>query len=81
MIKDDRFLEHKCSLEKVLGYRYSTNSDFMQLANPQIDNTVNTKRGVLFQISKIFDPLGVAAPVTVRGKTLMSGIWDEKASD
>ena len=81
MIEDNRFVEHNCDLEKVLGYRYSTNDDYMCLAKPQIDSTVTTKRGVLSQISKVFDPLSVTAPVTVRGKSIMKDIWAEKSSE
>ena len=32
-------------------------------------------------MSKIFDPLSVAIPVTVKCKTLMSRLWEEKTSD
>ena len=81
MIKDNRFVEHKCETEKVLGYRYSTTKDCMYLAKPLIDDTVNTKRGVLSQISKVFDPLSVTSPVTVRGKTIMKDIWAERTSE
>ena len=81
MIQDGRYVDHGCNQEKVLGYRYNPVTDSMQLAQAQIVEDVDTKRGILSQTSKIFDPLSFAAPVTVRCKTLISSLWEEKTSD
>ena len=37
----------------------------------QLDASANTKRAVLSQISKVFDPLGLYLPVSNKGKFLM----------
>ncbi|CAC5385170.1 unnamed protein product [Mytilus coruscus] len=36
-----------------------------------------TKREVLRESSKIYDPLGIISPVTVRGKMVMQTLWGE----
>ena len=54
---------------------------FCTAKDDQINENVDTKRGVLSQTSKIFDPLSVATPVIVRCKTLMSLLWEEKTSN
>ena len=35
----------------------------------------NTKRQVLSQISKVYDPLNFTLPVTIRGRVLMRRVW------
>merc|ERR1712030_155126 len=71
MIKDKKYVEHGCDLEKVLGYKYNTKQDTIQISNSKINCNVNTKRGVLAQISKVFDPLSLCLPVSLNGKLLM----------
>ena len=75
MASDDRLVEHKCEDDKVLGYRYNVNKDTLSLAPCNIDPGANTKRKVLSQTSKVFDPLNFALPVTIRGRILMRKIW------
>ena len=36
MIKDNNFVEHGCELEKVLGYKYSTQNDTIQISSFQM---------------------------------------------
>ena len=78
MIEDHNFVEHGCELEKVLGYKYSTLNDTIQLSGSHIDFDVKTKRGILSQTSKVFDPLSICLPVTVRGKVLLRNLWSLK---
>ena len=53
---------------------------------PSITSLI-TKRNVLKESSKVFDPLGLLSPVTVRAKTFMQSLWqhnidwDEPLSD
>ena len=44
----------------------------------QLDASANTKRAVLSQISKVFDPLGLYLPVSNKGKVLMRELWAAK---
>ena len=78
MIEDDNFVDHGCDLEKVLGYKYSTSNDVIQLTERCIDGKVKTKRGILSEASKIFGPLGLCLPVTVRSKMLLRDLWSSK---
>ena len=75
MENDGRLVEHECPLEKVLGYRYEVASDQICLAPVQIKEGIRTKREILSQISKVYDPLNLALPVTVRGRILMRKVW------
>ena len=75
MAHDGRLVEHTCEEEKVLGYRYNVSQDSLSIAPCKIDMDLNTKRKVLSQTSKIFDPLSFVLPITIRGKILMRKIW------
>lgn len=83
MIRDKRFVEHGCEFEKVLGYKYSPSKDVIKLADSGIDLVLNliTKRIILSQFSKVFDPLALTSPVTIRGKILLSDVWKKKRSE
>ena len=76
MAADKRLVEHTCEEEKVLGYRYNINRDTLKIAPCKIDSSANTKRKILSQTSKIFDPLNLVLPVTIRGRILMRKIWN-----
>ena len=72
---------------KILGLKWNNNQDEFEFdlgkwaANVQ-DNVV-TKRSILSQIAKLFDPLGLISPITVCAKALFQEIcvqkfdWDE----
>ena len=78
LVADNTFVQHGCELEKVLGYKYSTSKDTLQLSDVLIDPLAKTKRSVLSQTSKVFDPLSLCLPVTVRGKMLLRDLWSQK---
>ena len=80
MSQDVRLVEHGCEFDKVLGYKYSPSRDVMKLSNCKLDANANTKRTILSQTSKVFDPLSFVAPVSIRGKTLISSLWNKKPS-
>ena len=42
---------------------------------PQMDDIVWTKRGVLRQLAKLFDPLGLLAAFLIKEKILMQELW------
>ena len=53
MIEDDKYVEHGQKVEKVLGYKYDTESDLMFIGSSFSDVSINTKRAVLSQTAKI----------------------------
>ena len=62
--------------ESVLGVRWRPDSDtlfFLVKCPPAFSHT--TKRAVLSVINKIYDPIGLLAPFTVKLKILMRKIW------
>ncbi|XP_068229548.1 uncharacterized protein [Palaemon carinicauda] len=63
MEAEGSLVEHNCIEEKVLGYRYNVNSDTLSLAPYNVEAAADTKRKVLSQISKVFDPLNFTFPV------------------
>ena len=75
MKSDGRLVEHECAEDKVLGYRYNVNNDTLSLAPCNMLIDADTKRKILSQTSKVFDPLNLVLPVTIRGRVLMRKIW------
>ena len=70
MSHDKRLVEHTSPEDKVLGYRYNINCDTLSVAPCEINPEADTKRKVLSQTSKVFDPLNLVLPVTIRGRIL-----------
>ncbi len=66
----------------ILGLNWDTNLDSFQIKvrKPELGGTQLTKRIVLAEISKIFDPLGFVSPVTIRAKLMLQRIWQEQLS-
>ncbi|XP_044314736.1 uncharacterized protein LOC123037552 [Drosophila rhopaloa] len=71
------FLElEDASMAKTLGIRWHATSDsFLFLPMDISLQTTYTKREVLSQIAKLFDPAGWLSPFIVRAKMLMQEIW------
>lgn len=62
---------------KVLGIEWHSDSDDFCCALRLDPAPVYTKRGILSLIARIFDPLGLFAPVTFLAKTIMQRTWHE----
>ncbi|XP_054710302.1 uncharacterized protein LOC129220001 [Uloborus diversus] len=63
---------------KILGLLWNTNSDSLHFDVPDLreDCKINpSKRVVLKTVLKIFDPLGILLPFTVRMKSLLQETW------
>ncbi|XP_042148992.1 uncharacterized protein LOC121837441 [Ixodes scapularis] len=64
---------------KVLGIVWDPEKDVLKFALPILQNFLElhdgTKRFVLQAASRIFDPLGVLSPFTIRVKTLFQKLW------
>ena len=74
IIKDNRTADHDCEFENVLGYKYNPNRDTLHISIKEVLQEANTKRKILAQSSKVFDPLSQCLPVTVRSKILIR-LW------
>ena len=61
----------------ILGIQWTTQNDMLHLAPTNTTNVNNlvTKREVLQQSCKTFDPIGFATPVTIRAKILIQTLW------
>lgn len=62
----------------VLGLLWNPQTDAIGFRRQKFDGSCLTKRKVLSQASKIFDPLGYLTPVTIRGKLFLQKLWTEK---
>ena len=64
---------------KVLGMRWNPESDTLKFPRHSLIIPEDiTKRLILQESSKIFDPLGLLSPVSVRAKLLMQDLWKGK---
>ena len=72
-------LQFKDATSKALGISWSPKSDYLEY-NVTFDvcSLPLTKRNVLSNLSKVFDPLGLVSPLLITGKILMQEIWKRK---
>ena len=64
----------------VLGLLWNPISDELSLAPKQplvTNNPFTTKRELLKESSKLFDPIGIATPVTIQAKILIQKVWTQ----
>ena len=64
----------------LLGIFWNPHSDQLSLASkgPSITgNLLSTKRELLQESSRIFDTIGLTAPVTIQAKLLIQNIWTQ----
>ena len=53
----------------LLGLSWDKRKDVISVAVPR-ENVITSKRGILRKLAKIYDPLGLAAPLTLKGKLI-----------
>ena len=68
MEKNNSLTQHNSKFERVLGYNYDPNKDLLNITTSSIDKGDKTKRSILAQSAKVFDPLSLYAPITVKSK-------------
>ena len=71
MKEEGTIVQHGCEYEKVFGYNYYPESDNISIANTSVKKKVFSKREVLAQTAKIFDPLSLCSSVMVNTKLLL----------
>lgn len=74
----DNKIASSSRLTNVLGLQWNTTTDQLFIAPKKIhmaDKQLTTKRQVLKDASKLFDPLGIASPVSVCAKLFMQKLW------
>ncbi|XP_065069772.1 uncharacterized protein LOC135694820 [Rhopilema esculentum] len=94
--EDETFAKQKLNLDesqsKVLGIKWNPRSDIMAVELSQVAEEAErdlrmTKRELLSRLSRIYDPLGVAGPITIVGRKIFTyacreGItWDSLVSE
>ncbi|XP_058840862.1 uncharacterized protein LOC131696333 [Topomyia yanbarensis] len=61
---------------KALGIGWEPGLDMLRFdSTVQHPDGIPTKRSILSSISQLFDPLGLIAPVVIRGKLLLQDLW------
>ncbi|XP_050312232.1 uncharacterized protein LOC126747553 [Anthonomus grandis grandis] len=62
---------------KTLGIQYISKTDILtdQININMLNDTIVTKRVILSQISKLYDPLGLVSPCIILAKILIQKLW------
>ena len=63
---------------RVIGLTWNRLEDYLQVCGPKnvaIEGLDITKRHVISEVSKIYDPLGLVAPVVFYGKVFLQKLW------
>lgn len=64
-------------VERALGVRWHPETDELGFEVKQLDRP-ETKRGILSTLCSLYDPLGMAAPVTLQAKSVIQDLWRAK---
>ena len=74
-------LQVKPSESKPLGGKWNKSEDTIAVQFPVANTSgVTSKREVLAKLAKVYDPLGLACPVTLQGKQIYREVCDCKAA-
>lgn len=66
------------SMIHILGLNWNPSIDILQFSVTSSTQTVTTKRTILSTIAKVFDPLGLLAPIIISAKIFMQELWSIK---
>ena len=64
---------------KLLGFPWDKSKDSLSVTMQQVDHGT-TKRSILSQLAKIYDPLGLVSPMTLQGKNFFREICEARLS-
>ena len=65
---------------KILGLYWNVFTDNFSFSSKESSTSTLSKRLILSEVAKIFDPLGFLSPVIIRAKTLLQELWLHKIS-
>ena len=63
---------------KTLGVSWNPSTDTINFQVKVSEKAIYTKRSILSNISRLFDPLGLASVVTIKARIALQGIWKMK---
>ncbi|XP_068721567.1 uncharacterized protein, partial [Montipora capricornis] len=63
----------------LLGLKWNKSTDEIAVTLPE-EVAQRTKRGILGKVARIYDPLGLIAPITLQGKLLYRNACEEKSA-
>eukprot|EP00079_Xenopus_tropicalis_P025787 XP_012819273.1 PREDICTED: uncharacterized protein LOC105947440 [Xenopus tropicalis] len=75
-LKDLNFNDDDLPMQRSLGICWDLKSDSLTF-QVSSEKRPYTRRGVLSTINSLYDPLGIAAPVTIQGKALLRDLTSE----
>ena len=67
------------TFSSMLGLPWNKEQDSLSITVPPEKATL-TKRGILFKLAKIYDPLGLVSPETLSGKLIYRAVCDTKGA-
>ena len=70
-----KFSSNQFAVTKTLGVQWVPQSDTLTFPSVEFAEITATKRSILSQLCKLFDPLGLLSPYSVRAKIIMQQIW------
>ena len=80
VIKENTISQHEEVREKILGYNYFPNNDMMAVMKMIINKNVKTKRQILAESARIFDPLSLYVPLMIMLKLILRKLWLMKSN-
>lgn len=65
----------------VLGVQWSQSKDTFSFSfNPDLSHNAITKRAILTEVTRLFDPLGFLGPAIVVAKLIIQDLWQSGSS-
>ena len=69
----------QCNITKALGLKWETSKDTLTfiVEMDRLQDEIYTKRRVALQAAKVFDPIGLITPFSVRSMMLLQNLWTQ----
>ncbi|XP_062704300.1 uncharacterized protein LOC134286664 [Aedes albopictus] len=82
-LKDDRSsfeLDDSSATIKTLGLIWEPRTDVFRFKVPEWTSSMICKRSVIYDLARIFDPMGLIGVVTISAKIFVQMLWKQKVS-